>query len=119
MHINGDSIRLDPKAKGTLFEPKDWELVRGHRMIRHKPSGCIFAIDCDNDAIQKDTATVYQFSARLVHVCDHRTVPSFAVQRPLGRAAIVVFLQEIGAWRPVVTEVPNGRLRNYGKPRPS
>ena len=42
MDVNGELIRLNPKAKVTSFEPKDWELEEGRNMMRHTPTGCIF-----------------------------------------------------------------------------
>jgi hypothetical protein len=115
MDVNGDLIRLDRNATSVLYEPEDWELVEGHCMIRHKPTSCIFEIDCDDDAKKSRVATVFQFFARLVHVCNHRALPSAKEQVPLGRAAIAVFLQAIGAWKPVVRHVPGPRARRHPK----
>jgi hypothetical protein len=109
MDMNGEVIRLDRDATGVLYEPEDWELVEGHCMMRHKPTGCIFDIDCDDDAKESGVGTVFQFCARLAHVCNHRALPSAKEQVPLGRAAIAVFLQAIGAWKPVVRHVPGPR----------
>jgi hypothetical protein len=119
MDVNGELIRLDPKANGTSYEPKDWELVEGRNMMRHKPTGCIFQIFCDDQALGRGRATVLDFSARLIHVCDNRRIPTPAQQVPLGRAAIVILLQETGAWKPVVITVPDRPSRRQGKRRPA
>jgi hypothetical protein len=92
MDVSGELIRLDPKAKGTLYEPRDWELMEGWNMMRHKPTGCIFQIVCGGEASGRGRATVYDISARMIHVCDGRRIPTPVEQAPLGRAAIVILL---------------------------
>ena len=115
MRISGELIRLDPQEEGVSYEPEDWDLVEGRRM-RHMLSGCIFDIGCDDEAIQNGEATLFQFSARLVHVCAHRKIPSAETELKLGRAAIAVFLQAIGAWKPMVRNVPDRRACRHRKP---
>jgi hypothetical protein len=110
MNVSGKRIRLDPKASGVLYAPEEWSSIEGSRMMRHKPTHTVFEIECDDVAMERGEATVFEFSARLVHVCDSHAVPSAAEQAPLARAAIAIFLQEIGAWKPEVREVPNRRL---------
>jgi hypothetical protein len=117
MDLHGKLIRLDPKAKGTLLEPTEWELVEGENMMRHKPTRCIFEIVCDDEALRREVATVFDFSARLIHVCDGQRIPTPAEQVPLGRAAIVILLKEIGAWKPVVIDIPDRRPCRHARLR--
>jgi len=119
MDIDGEIVRLDPEAGRVLYDPKDWELVEGQTMIRHKPTSCIFIIECDDEAMQNGEATLFQFSASLIHVCDHRRIPSITKQVTLGRAALAVFLQAIGVWKPEVREVTVRRSCSHGAPRPA
>ena len=118
MDVSGELIRLDPKAKGILYEPRDWELMEVSNMMRHKPTGCIFQILCD-DAASGRAATVYDIAARMIHVCDSRSIPTHAEQVPLGCAAIVILLQKTGAWKPVVINIPDRRARRQGKRQPA
>jgi len=119
MDVSGELIRLDPKAKGTLYEPRDWELMEGWNMMRHTPTGCIFRIVCGGEASGRGRATIYDISARMIHVCDGRRIPTPVERAPLGRAAIVILLQEIGAWKPVVINIPDRRSRRQGKRQPA
>ena len=75
-----------------------------------------FEIRQNDDVRPEDRVTLFQFSARLVHVCDGYEVPSSADQVPLGRAAIAIFLQEVGVWKPKVDYMPYRPCR-HRKPR--
>jgi hypothetical protein len=117
MDVNGALISIDPKAKGVLFEPKDWDLVEGFNMMRHKPTSCLFQIECDDAAMRASRTTIFDFSARLIHVCGDGRIPRQAEQARLGRAAIALFLQEIGVWKPEVINIPDRRSPRQGERR--
>src|SRR5580704_14348157 len=91
-------IHLDRQAGGVEFEPGDWSRT-GDRLMRHEPTQTIFRVEPDKAAVKRGTIGLFDVSAKLVHVYDGCEVPSQPHQVELGRAAIGVYLQEIGVWK--------------------
>jgi len=108
MTIRGERIYLDREAGGVWFEPEDWVVSEGH-FIRHRPTSTIFQIECDRAAIARNRATIFNFSARLVHVCDGKPLPDDEALVPLARAALADYLIETGLWKPTIEDVPERR----------
>ena len=92
-------IHLDRKAGGVEYEPGDWTRT-GTRQMHHELTHTIFEVVPDKAAMKRGTIGLFDVSAKLVHVCDGWETPSQTQQVELGRAAIAIFLQEIGVWRP-------------------
>ena len=89
---------------GILYEPADWKLREGH-YIQHMPTLCMFRIECNEAALKSGKATIHDFYAVLAHLCDGRPCPDDDGLIFLGRGAIAVYLQAIGAWKPLVEEM--------------
>jgi hypothetical protein len=104
MNIDGPKIYPDPAKPGISFEPREWRRSEGH-FISHLPTGCMFEIGCDEDAMMANRATLFSFYGRLVHVCDGRRIPQGEELEFLSRGAVGVYLMEIGAWKPDIVEV--------------
>jgi hypothetical protein len=81
-------IKLDP-ATGVLYEPTDWQSNGG--VYFHLPTHIGFEILPPEG---KKAFRTCELVARLVHVCPGKIPPPNLVD--LGRAAIVVCLEEIG-----------------------
>lgn len=90
---------------GTLYEPADWKLCEGP-YVQHMPTLCMFRIECDEEALESGNATIHDFYAILAHLCEGRPCPDGDGLVFLGRGAIAVYLQTIGAWNPNLEETP-------------
>jgi DNA-directed RNA polymerase subunit RPC12/RpoP len=93
MDVLSPKIYLNPEKKGTLFEPKEWEIDRQLALAFHKPTHVGFQIQPDAGKELIGARDVY---ARVNHVCDCHTLPPPEKLVELGRQAIVAFLYEIG-----------------------
>jgi hypothetical protein len=84
-------IRIDSEDKPVVCEPKDWEMI-GDESMRHKPSGQVFRIEVDEEAVLFDLDVQYWLTARPVRMSELGEYPSMAKQVELGRAAIAIVL---------------------------
>jgi len=108
VNIKGRKIYLDPKADGIEYEPSEWRLCEAPaHCVTHLPTWTIFQIRLNEEARAKGKATLDDFFAVVVHVCRGQYRPTDDVLEFLGRGAIAVYLQAIGAWKPEVTRTPD------------
>jgi hypothetical protein len=109
-------IYADPDAAGIDFEPGEWRIAEPGHYLTHLPTSTVFCIGLDEDASRGETARIFDFYARVVHVCPRKHAPDQDTLVKLGRAAIAVCLIEIGAWKPKIVEVPVRRCRRRHGP---
>ena len=108
---NAIRVHLDREAQSVLYEPRDWSRCATDCM-RHVPTHTIFKVDPDAAAIERNAIGIFDVGAQLVHVCEGHKVPTARQQERLGRAAIAIFLQQIGMWEPEVVDIDvNDRRR--------
>lgn len=96
MHIFGEEIRLDPEKDRVAVEEDDWAINRPECLMDHLPSGVAFVIDVDETAKKAGEASLFDFCARPVHICNGRQLPGREEMTELGRAAILLYLEAIG-----------------------
>ncbi|HVP46111.1 MAG TPA: hypothetical protein VMT32_05990 [Bryobacteraceae bacterium] len=110
MHIFGEEIRLDPEQEQMAIAEDDWAINRPDRLMDHRPSGVLFFIDLDETAKTSGQATLFDFKARPVHICQGRALPGIEEMTELGRAAILLYLEAIGCLplRPVESATGGG-----------
>lgn len=105
MDVITGAIRLDREGDGVELEPSDWEQNGDAATLwLHRPTHSVWQVWLD-PAIDTETTTRvtrFDFIATLNHVCDGHAIPAGADLTALGRAAIVVCLEEIypGMFRP-------------------
>jgi hypothetical protein len=87
-----ENITLDPEEDNFLFQPGDW--TRQGQVMFHMPTHLAFIVSIPEDLPPRHNLSVFDFFARLGHVCAGHAMPSDYVS--LGRAAIIVFLLQIG-----------------------
>src|SRR5690349_3467773 len=109
MHIDGEEIRLDREKDFVEIEEEDWAMDRGNHTMRHGPTKLTFLIEMDEEGQKAGAGTVFNFTARAVHICSGHQLPPARELTELGRAAIVLFLYGSGMFSP--ERRPNG-----GKP---
>lgn len=100
MKLHGAKIKLDPAQKSMQYEENDWSIVPGTRLITHCPSRVTFEIVLDEGAEKKEVATLSDFSACPMHVCDGYALPGRDELMRIGQEAIVVLLEVIGSYVP-------------------
>ena len=100
MHIFGEEIRLDPEKDQIEASEEDWAINRPEQLMDHQPSGVMFFISVDEVARQAGQATLFDFSARPVHIHQGRALPNPEDMMALGRAAILLYLEAIGCLAP-------------------
>jgi hypothetical protein len=96
MHIFGEEIRLDPEQTQIAVTEEDWAINRPDQLMDHQPSGVAFFIDVEEPAKKAGRATLFDFSARPVHICNGRPLPTSEEMTTLGRAAILLYLEALG-----------------------
>src|ERR1700733_10111202 len=106
MEIDGVPIKLDEAADGTLYEPEHWRKCPHHfGIMHHLPTGSQYFVVLPEESRKQALVSIFDFQASLVYLPDEESMPSWPTQQSLGRAAIAVFLQETGLWRPEVIYV--------------
>jgi hypothetical protein len=100
MFIHGAEIRLDPEQNGVDVADDDWCIGSGGHFITHMPSHVTFEIGLDEGLERAEKVSVFNFSARPVHICAGHALPYSEDLINLGRGAIILYLQGIGAMQP-------------------
>lgn len=113
MKLHGVKIKFDPAQDKIEYDDHEWSVVPGMVFITHRLSHITFEIVLDEDARGKEFATLLDFSACPIHICDGHAIPKRDELTRLGQEAIVVFLEAIGAY-PVPTR-PDEKRRS-GEP---
>jgi hypothetical protein len=91
-------FRLEPD--GGSFVWSDWQIDDDHELSFHHPTRALFSIYPAPDAIDIASISIFQFRARLVHVCDGFPVPDNLPT--LAASAIIAFAyKNTAAYRPV------------------
>lgn len=112
---NSRKIYPDPDADGIDYEPSEWRMCQSPpHCICHIPTWSIFQIGLNTvdrkhcrRRLRESVADVKEFYARIIHVCDPQYRPDEETLVSLGRAAIAAYLIGIGAWKPVLLEIPD------------
>jgi hypothetical protein len=86
-------IRIDAEDCPVVCEPKDWQV--GNGVLLHKPTGCAFTIEVDENAILFDRGLKFALLARMV-----TGRPTQRKQVELGRAAITLMLRMLEEPKP-------------------
>lgn len=106
MKITSEPVSLDLEMGGVAFEPEDWLMCGKHfGLMHHLPTHAQYFVDLPKEAHVKETVSISEFRAWLTYAPEG--IPSRAEQIELGRAAIAVFLQQTGLWKPEVHEIPD------------
>src|SRR5581483_6521972 len=109
MQIDGEEIKRDPEKDSIDIEEDDSAIEGGEHMMRHMPTKLTFRIEMDEEAQKAGAGTVFNFSARPVHICSGHQLPPASVTSELGRAAILLYLYGTGLIGP-------HRRQDGGKP---
>ena len=81
-------FRLEPASTGS-FIWRDWQIDDATEVSFHHPTRAVFSIYPASDATDLASISIYQFRARLTHVCDGFPVPDDLAA--LAASAIMAF----------------------------
>jgi len=97
MYIHGAEIRLDPQKNSVDVAEDDWSIGSGSNFMTHLPSHVTFQVDLDEGMKKAERVSVFNFSAKPVHIGQGHALPGPEQLIELGRGAILLYLQGIGA----------------------
>jgi len=99
MDVISPEFGLDPTGTGS-FIWRDWTIDDDQETSFHQPTRAVFSIYPAPDATDLASISIYQFRARLMHVCDGFPVPDDLAT--LAASAIIAFAyKNTAAIRPV------------------
>jgi hypothetical protein len=88
MKATGFRTRIDSSERPVICEPEDWGVLAG--VMVHKPTGCMFRIEVDEEAAGAGIEERFLITARLI-------VGNATVEKEveLGRAVLTLILRKL------------------------
>src|SRR5271170_6021868 len=98
-------FRLDPTGTGS-FIWRDWTIDDDQEISFHQPTRAVFSIYPAPDATDLASISIYQFRARLTHVCDGFPVPD-------DLATLAAPMSPLASGPSIAADFHNGPYRSF------
>jgi hypothetical protein len=108
MFVIYDEIRLDPSVRSISLNETEWAINPKTHCMQHEPTKTLFHIFMNDEASEKKSLNIGDFSARLVAIGEGCALPEPDVITTLGRSALVLYFVALGYIRP--NEEADGNL---------
>ena len=111
-----DEVRLDPSMKSIALNDEEWAINPLGHVMHHNPTRTVFQVSIDGRAMERGTATLADFTSRLVEIDRGCALPPPQLVEVLARQSLVLYLVAIGMVTPAIEEAassPTGDSPQY------